>query len=63
MLADSNETKLGSRRSMSLEVDGASPSGCKNTGIVLVPCCACKCVPTAISGGVDITKVPGCHLL
>ena len=22
-----------------------------------------ECVPTAISGGVDISEVPGCHLL
>ena len=38
----------------------------KNTGVVLVLCsdvCAWKCVPTAISGGVDISEVPGCHLL
>ena len=34
-----------------------------DTGIVLVPCCAWKIVPTAISGGVDILEVPGCHLL
>ena len=24
---------------------------------------AWKCIPTAISGGVDISEVPGCHLL
>ena len=24
---------------------------------------ALKCVATAISGGVDISEVPGCHLL
>ena len=24
---------------------------------------AWKCVPTAISGGVDISEVPGCHLI
>ena len=35
----------------------------KNTGIVLVPCRTWNCVPTAIPGGVDISKVPGCHLL
>ena len=28
-----------------------------------MPCGAWKCVPTAISGGVDISKVRGCHLL
>ena len=26
-------------------------------------CCAWKCVPTVIFGGVDIFQVPGCHLL
>ena len=41
----------------------ASPSAGKNTRIDLVPCRAWKCVPTVISGGVDISKVPGCHLL
>ena len=54
---DSKETKLGSTD------QEASPSAGKNTGVVLVPCRAWKCVPTAISGGVDISKVPGCHLL
>ena len=28
-----------------------------------MPSRACKCVPTAISGGVDISEVPGCYLL
>ena len=28
-----------------------------------IPRPTCKCVPTAISGGVDISKVPGRHLL
>ena len=41
----------------------ASASAGKNTGIVLVPCCVWKCVPTTISGGVDISEVPGCHFL
>ena len=40
----------------------ACPSPGKNTRIVLVPCHSWKCVPTAISGGVDISKVTGCHL-
>ena len=40
-----------------------SPSAGENTGIVFVPCRTRKCVPTAISGGVDIPEVPGCHLL
>ena len=41
----------------------ASPSAGKNIGVVLVPCCTWKCVPTAISGGVDISEVPWCHIL
>ena len=35
----------------------------KNTEVVLVPCRAWKCVHTAIFGCVDISEVPGCHLL
>ena len=35
----------------------------KNTEIVLVPCPTWKCVSTAISGGIDISEVLGCHLL
>ena len=54
---DNKKTKLGSSD------QEASPSAGKNTKIVLVPCRAWKCVPTAISGGVDISEVPGCHLL
>ena len=54
---DSKETKLGSTD------QEASPSAGKNTGVVLVPCRAWKCVPTAISGGVDISEIPRCHLL
>ena len=57
VLPDSKETKFGSQD------QEASPSAGKNAGIVLVPCHAWKCVPTAISGGVDISEVPGCHLL
>ena len=41
----------------------ASPSACKNIRVVLVPCHAWKCVPKAISSGVDISDVPGCHVL
>ena len=41
----------------------AFPSAGKNAGLVLVPCCSWKCVPAAISGGVDIFWVPWCHLL
>ena len=40
----------------------ASPSTGKNTGVVLVPCCALECVPTAISDGMDISEVRGCHV-
>ena len=57
MPPDGKETKLGSSN------QEASPSAGKNTGIVLLPCRAWKCVPTAVSGGVDIYEVPGCHLL
>ena len=56
-LPDSRETELGSSNQQ------ASLSAGKNTGIVLVPCRAWKCLPTPISGGVDISKVSGCHLL
>ena len=41
----------------------ASPSAGKINKAVLGPCCARKCAPTAISGGVDISEVLGCHLL
>ena len=54
---DSKETKLGSSD------QEASPSAGKNTGVVLVPCSRMKCIPTSISSGVDISEVPGCHLL
>ena len=54
---ESKETKLGSSD------QEASPSAGKNTKIVLMPYCVSKCVPTAISSGVDISKVPRCHLL
>ena len=54
---DSKETKLGSSD------QEASPSAGKNTGIVFVPCCTWKCIPTAIYSGVDISEVSGCHLL
>ena len=51
---DSNETELGSHN------QEASPSAGKITEIVLVPCCTCKFVPTAISGDVDTSR---CSLL
>ena len=35
----------------------------KNTRVVLVLCLIWKCILTAISGGVDISKVPEHHLL
>ena len=54
---DSKKTKLGRSD------QEASPSAGKNTRIILVPCCTFKCLPTAISGGVDISNIPGCHLL
>ena len=57
MPPNSKETKL------EISDQEASPSAGKNTGIVLVPYCAWKCVPTAISGGMDISEVPGRHLL
>ena len=57
VLPGSKETEL---RSSDQE---ASLSAGKNTGVVLVPCRTWKCVPTAISVGVDISEVPVCHLL
>ena len=42
------ETKFGSSD------QEASPPAGKNTEIILTPCCAWKCVPKAISGGVKI---------
>ena len=55
--AVSKETKLGSSD------QEASSSAHNSTRVVLVPCHAWKYVPTAISGGLGISKVPGCHLL
>ena len=57
MLPDSKKTELGSSNQQ------ASQSPDKNTRIGLVPCCAWKCVPTVISGGVDVFEVPGCNML
>ena len=54
---DSKEAELGSSD------QEASPSAGKNTGVVLVPWRVWKCVTAAISGGVDISEVAGCHLL
>ena len=53
---DSNETELGSSD------QEASGSAGKNTGVVLLRCCLWKTVPTGISGGMDISEVPGCNL-
>ena len=53
---NSKETKLESSNQEASSLAG------KNTKIVLVQYGAWMCVPTAISGGVDINEVPGCHL-
>ena len=37
-----------------------SLSAGKDTGVALVPL---KCIPTDISGGINIAEVPGCHFL
>ena len=52
MPPDSKETKLGSSD------QEAFPAAGKTTSVVLVPCCTWKCVPTAVSGGVDISLRP-----
>ena len=57
MPPDRKETELGSSN------QEVSPLVGKNTGIVLVPCCAWKCVATAICGDVNTSEVPGSHLL
>ena len=57
MPVDSKEAELGSSD------QEACPSTGKNARVVLVPCRAWKCVPKAISGGVDISEVPGFHLI
>ena len=57
MLPDSRESELGSND------QEASPSASKNTRVVLVPCPAWKCVPTAISHDVDVLEFCECHLL
>ena len=54
---DSKETELGSND------QEASLSAGKNTRVVVVPCCAWKSAPIAISDSVDISQVPWCHLL
>ena len=57
VLPDSKETKLRSSK------QEASASAGKNTGVVFVPSSHMEVIPTAISGGVGISEVPGCHLL
>ena len=54
VLPDSMETELGSSD------QEASLSTGKNSGIILVPCYAWKCVSTAISGGADISEWGPC---
>ena len=54
---DSKEIELGSSNQ-----EASLPTG-KNTRLVLMSCHTWRCVPTAISGGVDVLRVPGCHLL
>ena len=57
VLPDSKGIDIGSSN------QEVSPSTCKNTGVVLVLHNAWKCAHTAISSGMDISVVPGCHLL
>ena len=53
----SKVTKLGSSN------HEASPSAAKNIKVVRVSCYTWKCVPTTISGVLDISEVLECHLL
>ena len=57
MLLDTIDNGLG------ISLQEASLSAGENVGVVLVPCFVWKCVPAVISSGVDIFRVPGCHLL
>ena len=57
VLPDSKEAKLGSSN------QEAYQSASKITRVVLVPYCPRKCLPTAISGVVDIAEVLGCQFL
>ena len=54
VVPDRKETKLGSSD------QDVSPSAGKNMKVDLLPCGTWKCVPTVISGVVDISEVPGC---
>ena len=57
VLPDSKETEVGSSD------QEVSPLAGKNTGVVQCHVCTWKCVRAAISGGLDISEVPGCYLL
>ena len=57
VLPDSKETKPGSSD------QETSPSAGKNTVVILVPCLRMEVCPYSFFGGVDISEVPGCHLL
>ena len=54
---DSKETELGSSD------QETSPSAGKTTGVVLVPCSRMEVHPYSYFHAVDISEVPGCHLL
>ena len=54
---DRKETELGSSN------QEFSPSAGKNTRVNIVPCLCMEVRPYSISGGVNISEVPGCHLL
>ena len=53
MLPENKKIELGSSN------QEAFPPAGKNTAVVLVSCHAWKCVPTAISDGVDISEALG----
>ena len=55
--SNSKEIELGSSD------QEVSASAGENNEVVLVPYGTWKCVSTAISGGVEVSEVPGCHLL
>ena len=57
MTPDSKETKFGSSK------QEVSHQQVKILGQFYCHVPALKCIPTAISGGVDISEVPGYHLL
>ena len=57
VLSGNKKTELGSSN------QEASPTAGKNARVVLVPRRVWKCVSAAISNDVDVSEVPGCHLL